>query len=160
MTRTTRRTPPQRPRQPTPAGPVDVSALADMVGYRLRRATAAVYLDFIATFRATNIRPTQFSVLTVIGANPGRTQSAIAQALHLKRANFVVLLDELEVQGLIWRAPSMGDRRSYALHLTDKGQAALKMFRRLNRRHESHIARRLGAAGRRQLLELLDRLSV
>ncbi|MBI4967158.1 MAG: MarR family transcriptional regulator [Rhodospirillales bacterium] len=160
MTRTTRRTPPQRPRRPAPAGPVDVSALSDMVGYRLRRATAAVYLDFIATFRATQLRPTQFSVLTVIATNPGRTQSAIAQALHLKRANFVVLLDELEARGLIRRAPSRGDRRSYALHLTDKGQAALKTLRRLNRRHESHIARKLGAAGRRHLLELLERLSV
>ena len=40
------------------------------------------------------------------------------------RAGSVALLDELEGSGLVQRRDRPGDRRSYALHLTDAGREA------------------------------------
>ena len=65
----------------------------------LRRAQLIVFQDFFAAFAPFDIRPAQFSVLTVIERNPGLTQSQVAAALGIKRTNFVGMLDELEKRG-------------------------------------------------------------
>src|SRR5690348_16351341 len=60
---------------------VDLGQLPGLIGYVLRRAQLAVFQDFFAAFAPHNIRPAQFSVLTVIDRNPGLTQSQVAGAL-------------------------------------------------------------------------------
>ena len=74
------------------------------------------------TLAAADIRPTLYSVLTVIGANPGLSQMAVAQRLGIERARLVHLLDSLEERKLVKRVRSKTDRRSHALHLTAQGE--------------------------------------
>ena len=50
-----------------------------------------------------DIRPAQFSVLEVIGRNPGLRQTQVSFALGMKTTNFVPLLDQLERRGLAAR---------------------------------------------------------
>jgi DNA-binding MarR family transcriptional regulator len=71
----------------------------------LRRAQLAVFQDFFMAFAPFDIRPAQYSVLTVIERNPGLTQSQVAEALGIKRTNFVGMLDALEARGLTERRP-------------------------------------------------------
>ncbi len=115
-----------------------------MVGYVLRRAQVAVYQDFARTYAEFDIRPVQYAVLTVIERNPGQKQTAVGAALGVKRANFVALCDELERRNLIVRRNIPNDRRSYALHLTPKGEALLKQLHEANAEHEARIAAALG----------------
>ena len=110
----------------------DVGALGQMTGYALRRAQISVFEDFIATIAETGLRPAQFSVLVLLDQTPGLTQSAVAAALGIQRANFVTLINELERRGLARREPSLTDKRSHALQLTDKGQVTLKRARELH----------------------------
>lgn len=137
---------------------IDFGPLPDLVGYALRRAQLAVFKDFMQAFLAEDIRPTQYGVLTVIERNPGLTQSQVAEALGIKRANFVPLLDGLEARGLAERRPAAGDRRSYALTLTQAGEAMMARLHAINRNHEGRITAALGPDGYRQLLELLGRV--
>ena len=88
--------------------PVDLGPLPELIGYVLRRAQLAVFQDFFAAFAPFDIRPAQFSVLTVIERNPGLTQSQAAEALGIKRTNFVGMLDELETRGLAARRQTAG----------------------------------------------------
>ena len=55
------------------------------------------------------------SVLIVIAANPGLSQSDLADTLGIERARLVRLLDRLEKRGLTQRLNSRTDRRSHAL---------------------------------------------
>src|SRR5262249_13388464 len=82
-----------------PSPPVDLDVLDRVVGYLLRRAQLAVFHDFFETFSRVNVRPAQFSVLVVIERNPGLKQTQIADALGIKRTNFVSLVDGLEPTG-------------------------------------------------------------
>ena len=82
---------------------IDLGPLPELIGYVLRRAQLVVFQDFFAAFAPFDIRPAQFSVLTVIERNPGLTQSQVAEALGIKRTNFVGMLDELEKRGLAER---------------------------------------------------------
>ena len=103
---------------------IDLGPLPELIGYVLRRAQLVVFQDFFAAFAPFDIRPAQFSVLTVIERNPGLTQSQVAEALGIKRTNFVGMLDELEKRGLAERRQAARDKRSYALYLTADGRRA------------------------------------
>lgn len=138
---------------------IDIGPLSRMIGYALRRAQIAVFEDFIASLAEVNLRPAQFSVLLILDRSPGSTQSAVAAALGIKRANFVAMLDELEHRGLAERKLSPSDKRSNAIFLTDLGRKTLSRAHALAEAHENRQIARLGDNGPDKLLQLLARLS-
>ncbi len=123
---------------------VKLGALDSHLGYYVRRFQVWVFQDFIRTLASADIRPAQYSVLTVIGANPGLSQSDLADTLAIERARLVHVLDKLEKRGFTERHPSPNDRRSHALHLTPEGQKMLKHLKALAGRHEAHLIETLG----------------
>ena len=73
---------------------IALDALAGHAGYAVRRFQIWIFQDFIRTLGAVDIRPTQYSVMTVIGANPGLSQMAVAKRLGIERARLVHLLGQ------------------------------------------------------------------
>ena len=135
---------------------IDRDVLDRHLGYRIRRFQVWVFQDFIRTLQSIDIRPAQYSVLVVIGANPGLSQSDLADTLGIERARLVRLLDRLEKRGLTQRLASPHDRRSHALQLTGEGQEILRQAKALAATHEARLTERLGAAPRQQMLEFLQ----
>jgi DNA-binding MarR family transcriptional regulator len=136
-----------------------IPAMETVIGYKLRRAQLYVFQDFLESFSQLKLRPTEFSVLALIARNPGQKQSAIAEALGIKRANFVALMDELERRGLAERRKDPSDRRSHALHLTPEGRRFVARMATTWRDHESRLIAKLGGpTARDTLIELLDRI--
>ncbi len=130
-----------------------------IVGYKLRRAQLVVFHDFLQTFARMKIRPAEFSVLSMIARTPGLKQTEIAEALGIKRANFVALMDGLEARGLADRRKGGADRRSHALHLTPEGERFFRKMLVVWHEHEDRMIDRLGGPQERdRLIELLDRL--
>ncbi len=147
----------QRPHA-LPAAQTQELKLAELnghVGYFLRRLQVAIFKDFIRTLTPMDVRPAQYSVLILIAANPGRSQAAIGQALHIERARLARMLHELERRKWIERRPSSGDGRSHSLVLTADGEKALARIKALSARHEAHMAEFIGSKRRMLLLELL-----
>lgn len=134
---------------------IDLGPLPELIGYVLRRAQLAVFQDFFAAFAPFDIRPAQFSVLTVIERNPGLTQSQVAEALGIKRTNFVGMLDALEARGLTERRQAARDKRSYALYLTAEGSALMRKLKPVLKSHETRMVALVGEDGRDRLVELL-----
>lgn len=137
---------------------IDLGLLPQLVGYAVRRAQLRIFQDFIETMAELDIRPGQFSVLTVIAANRGLKQADVCEALGIKRANLVVMLDELERRSLVKRVRGPSDRRSHALHLTKAGEALLLRLNDLVAQHEQGFIRQIGEHGKRQLLDLLTKI--
>jgi DNA-binding MarR family transcriptional regulator len=137
------------------ADEIGLDALVGHAGYVVRRFQIWIFQDFIKTLGDVGIRPTQYSVLTVIGANPGLSQMAVAKRLGIERARLVHLLDSLEQRKFVKRIKSKADRRSHALHLTTQGETALDKFKRLAAEHERHVEDKIGKANRERLLQIL-----
>ncbi|UFX46021.1 MarR family winged helix-turn-helix transcriptional regulator [Bradyrhizobium sp. 41S5] len=137
------------------ADDIGLDALIGHAGYAVRRFQLWIFQDFIKTLATVAIRPTQYSVMTVIWANPGLSQMAVAKRLGIERARLVHLLDSLEERDFVSRIPSATDRRSHALHLTKRGKTALARFKRLAAEHERHVAEKIGKENREQLLQIL-----
>lgn len=130
-----------------------------IIGYKLRRAQLVVFQDFLQTFGEMKLRPAEFSVLSMIARQPGLKQTDIAEALGIKRANFVSLMDGLEARGLADRRKGDVDRRSHSLHLTAKGRRFVREMMEVWNTHENRMIERLGGTAERdRLIELLDRL--
>lgn len=137
---------------------VDFGGLDSHVGYAVRRAQVAVFQDFMRAVATTGIRPAQFSILTVIAANPGLKQADVSRALGIERGRLVLVLHELERRGLARRAVSDVDRRSHALHLTPKGERLLAQLNIVVGDHERRMTAKLGPEDKARLLALLQRL--
>ena len=134
---------------------VDLGGLTGHLGYLVRRAQLWIFQDFIRTLAILDIRPAEYSVLTVIGRNAGLKQMALASTLGIERARLVHLLDRLERRGLVQRRASATDRRSHALHLTAKGRKMLARIEVLASEHEQHVVARVGGEHHKELLRLL-----
>lgn len=132
-----------------------LGALGSHLGYLLRRTQVWVFQDFIRTLAEIDIRPAQYSVLTVIGANRGLSQADVAAMLGIERARLVRLLDRLERRGLLLRLDSPLDRRSHVLKLTPAGQALLKRAKNLAAIHERRLLERLGQTRYKAAMEAL-----
>jgi DNA-binding MarR family transcriptional regulator len=135
--------------------PVDHGVLQTHLGYFLRRLQVEIFRDFIATLAEFDLRPAQFSVMVLIGANPGRSQAEIGKALNIERARLAKMLNELERRRWVRRRSAVNDGRSHSLHLTPAGTAKLEQMKALADRHERRLAARLGKERHRQLLGML-----
>jgi DNA-binding MarR family transcriptional regulator len=143
----------------TSDSPLRTQATTNIIGYRLRRAQLAVFQRFIVAFEMLDLRPSEYSVLTLIADNPGRKQTEIAEVLGIKRANFVSLIRDLENRGLVERHVAPGDRRANALHFTASGKAFFDKARAIQDTFETDCVKKLGGPVERdRLFALLDRL--
>lgn len=138
---------------------VRFAPLEDAVGYWLRRAQLAVFEDFARRFVSLKLTPAQFSCLTAIRDNPGRRQSDIAEALGIRRPNFVSLLDGLERRRLALRTRSGTDRRTNSLRLTPAGEALLTRGLLAQAEQENAIRAHIGEAERIKVIETLRQLA-
>jgi DNA-binding MarR family transcriptional regulator len=136
-------------------GAVNFGPLQEDLGYVLRRAQLVIFQRFFETFAAFDIRPAQYSVLTVIELNPGISQAQAADALGIKRPNFVAMIDTLEERRLAQRVPAENDRRFHGLYLTDDGRALMGKLHKIAATQERVIVDRLGATEYRRLRESL-----
>lgn len=133
-----------------------VDPLEDLPGYALRRASAAVMAKLAARLAALHLRPSEASVLLVIQANPGITQSEIGRLLDIARANMAPLTARLAARDLIVRESAGG--RSHGLTLSDIGRRRARKAQRIVAELESELMGRVPAAQRAAFLRTLKAL--
>jgi DNA-binding MarR family transcriptional regulator len=118
-----------------------VDPMAFRLGYQLRRVSVLMMADLGTRLASTGLRPTQVSILLLIGANAGCRQGEVGEALGIKRANMVPLIAGLIKKGFVARARA--DGRSHALSLTPKGRSTTAALNRLLDRQEADFQSRL-----------------
>lgn len=143
-----------QPKRVSPAV-IDLGVLNDHLGYFVRRFQVAIFQDFIRRLSRIDLSPAQFSVLVVIGANEGLSQSELGATLGIERARLVRMLHLLDERGLTERLPSSADGRRHALRLTRAGQATLKQAKALAAQHEASLLPKLGSERYRSMLDAL-----
>lgn len=130
--------------------------LPQLLGYRLRLAQQAVFRDFASS--VAELSPGRVGILLLLEANPGVTQSRLAQAVSLERSTMVGVVDMLQERGLIERRRGE-DRRTNGLWLTTQGRTLVARLKRRIQMHERRVAARLTPEERAQLIGLLEKLT-
>ena len=139
------------------SGPVSASdaALAQFLGYHLKRAQTVLMGDMNAAIAPLGLRMITYSALTMVVENPGLRQSHLADALAIERPNLVVILDDLEERGLISRDRVPTDRRAYALTATLKGRKLYEEATAAVAAHEARMLAGVSAEDRAAALRVL-----
>lgn len=111
------------------------------------------------TLQPLGLRMMTFSALAIVMENPGISQTHVARTLHIERSGVVLLVDELETNGLIQRRKVKGDRRSYALYTTAAGRKLWKTAKAAVEKHEERLFRHMGREDISGLHAMLDSIS-
>ncbi|MDE2263917.1 MAG: winged helix-turn-helix transcriptional regulator [Gammaproteobacteria bacterium] len=131
--------------------------LEDLPGYALRRVSAAVMAKLAEGLSRLDLRPAESTVLLVIGANPGVTQSEVGRLLGIASANMAPLVARLADRGLIVREAV--DGRSQGLTLSDGGRRITVKTRSVVDELESDLLARIPAVERAAFLKVLFALA-
>ena len=105
---------------------MDAAFLQSLLGYNARRASLAIIEQFHVDMANFDLRPVDFSVLSLIRHNPGTTSRQLCQALNILPPNMVVFLKSFEKRQLVERAPHPTDGRAMGLTLTESGEALIQ----------------------------------
>jgi DNA-binding MarR family transcriptional regulator len=137
---------------------IDFDELPSYVGYQVRRTQAKIFLEFEATLKGFDFTPGSFGVLTLIRANPGITQVALAAAFGIDKSTMSPVIFRLEKRGLIRREVLANDRRYHALFFERSAEPTFLAARERVRAFEGGIAARLTKPEQRELARLLGKL--
>ena len=137
---------------------VDTSYLESLIGYNARRAALSVIEVFLERMAVYNLRPVDFSVLSLITHNPGITSRQLCSALGILPPNLVGMINALEKRELIHRQPHPRDGRAMGLHLTPTGQKLMRDAERTAAELETEVAARLSASEAKTLIRLLKKI--
>jgi DNA-binding MarR family transcriptional regulator len=133
-----------------------IDPLKSLPGYVLRRASSKVAAELGAQLAPIRLRSAQVSVLLLIEANPGITQSELGRILDIQRANMTPLVGRLSARGLVERQKV--DGRSQGLVLTGEGVTLTSEARAAIIAFEDSLALRIPAKLRPHLLPVLSAL--
>jgi DNA-binding MarR family transcriptional regulator len=137
---------------------IDSSYLESLIGYNARRAAIAVIDVFLPGMAPYELRPVDFSVLSLVLHNPGITSRQLCTTLGILPPNLVGMVSAFEARDLIVRTPHPRDRRAMGLHLTDGGRKLMRRAERTAAQLEAQAASRLTAAEARMLIRLLQKM--
>jgi DNA-binding MarR family transcriptional regulator len=137
---------------------IDYGPLADWVGFHLRMAQIASFQAFACEVGEVDLPPGRFALLTLIGRNPGISQTVLSRAAGRDKSTLTPALQDLKRRGLIARVRLENDRRSYHLTLTPNGETTLQRLTECAARHERNLDRVIGARDRVHFLRMLRKV--
>jgi DNA-binding MarR family transcriptional regulator len=114
---------------------------------------------FAARLSEVGLIPAHAGIFRILAATPGISQQALATALGAVPSRLVALVDDLEAKGLVERRAHESDRRTHALHLTDKGKATMETIGRIAREHRQDLLAALSEEEQGALSALLQRIA-
>jgi DNA-binding MarR family transcriptional regulator len=137
---------------------VDTSYLESLIGYNARRAALAVIGEFLEQMAIYDLKPVEFSVMSVVVHNPGVTSRQLCAALNILPPNLVGLIQILETRGLIERKPHPHDGRAVGIHPTDEGEALMMEAEVTAKELEMNVGSKLTPNQVQTLVTLLQKI--
>lgn len=137
---------------------VDTRYLESLLGYNARRASLAVIGRFMERMAPYDLRPVDFSVLSLVAHNPGITSRQLCATLGILPPNLVGLVTALEKRDLVTRLPHPRDGRAMGLHLTPAGRTLVQSAEQTAAQLEAEAASALTAAEQKTLIRLLKKV--
>ena len=137
---------------------VDTRYLQTLLGYNARRAALSIISVFLERLAVYDLKPVDFSVMSVIHHNPGVTSRQLCAALSILPPNLVGLIQSLESRGLIERRPHPTDGRAVGLHPTAQGVSLMEKAELTASELEIDASSKLTSSQRQTLVQLLQKI--
>ena len=145
--------------QETAEQELDQSLLLSLVGYNCKRAYLHIKPMFDERMAKYELRAVEFTVLSLLKANPNVQQTRLSAAINVSPPNLATLLDRLEARKLLVRQRNPLDKRSQALVLTPEGLRLCTQAEKTAVEVETAASSALSDAERAQLIHLLQKIA-
>lgn len=119
---------------------IDFAQLTGYLGYQLRQAQTASFRDLAQPFAALNLTPGEFSLLTLVEANPDIRQTDLVRVYGLDKSTLSVAVNRLIQRGLVASRQLPEDRRYHGLSLAGAGRDLLATATALVEDQEDRMA--------------------
>jgi DNA-binding MarR family transcriptional regulator len=129
------------------------------LGALLSRATRRLIDEERPLLAESGLSMWGYIVLSRLAAAPAETQLSLAQAIGYDKSRLIALLDGLEAEGLLTRAPDPRDRRAKIITLTEAGRTRHERARRSIRRMERRLLANVGSDDVARLRAVLSSLA-
>jgi DNA-binding MarR family transcriptional regulator len=139
---------------------INFGPLAYWVGFNLRMAQESAFQAFSRRSLEVGESPGRFATLTLIGRNPGISQTVLSRANGRDKSSLTPVVEDLVRRGLVQRKRTRGDRRTYRLNLTAAGKKTLTQLTRCARQHERNLDAVIGQRDRKRFVQILKRIAV
>ena len=136
----------------------DTSYLQTLQGYNARRVSLQVTELFNQRMADYDLRPVDFSGLSLIRHNPGITSRQLCSALSLLPPNLVGKISTMKKRDWLKRKPHPDDGRAIGLYLTDAGSTIVAEAERVVTELEDEVSSKLTAAEAKTQLRLLQKV--
>ena len=114
--------------------------------------------QFAERLAGVDLTPPQSGILWLLRREAGISQQELSAKLGIHPSRLVAILDELERRGFVQRKPNQGDRRQYALYLSEEGKQALDQIGQIAHQHQEALCAGLTHGERETLAELLQKI--
>ena len=112
----------------------------------LHKASRQITMYLEDQTRELGVSPLEGHVLTYLRKYAPAPVGELVRVFGVKQSTFTSLLDRLERDGLVRREPNPADRRSFLIHLTERGRGLTARLNRLLVKLEDDIRARLRRA--------------
>lgn len=136
---------------------LDWGLLKASVGPRMRLVRNALVARSIAVSEPFDLPTGSLTVLALISANAGSSQSLIARKAGIAEPALVGIIDQLEDRGFVKRVRSEKDRRRNDIILTKEGERVMTSLFAEVHSIEEPIRQELGERDFARFCEFLDR---
>ncbi|MEU9832327.1 MarR family transcriptional regulator [Streptosporangium sp. NPDC048047] len=109
--------------------PNQTEKVTDHVGYRLKRAAAALRSAMDQVLRDHDLTVPQYACLELLDERPGISGAELARSTFVTRQSSSVVLRGLQEADLVTRPATADHGRALPVHLTDEGLARLEAAR-------------------------------
>ena len=137
---------------------LDASFLESLIGYNARRAASCIIDVFLERMVVYGLRTADFSMLSLVGHNPGITSRELCAALGILPPNLVRIVANLDQRGLLLRKPHPTDGRAIGLHLSSEGKKMLRDAELTVRQLEDDASNQLSPSEQQLLISLLKKV--
>ena len=129
------------------------------LGALLARAMRRIMEAERSLLEAHGVSMWAYVALTLLARGPAPTQLALSEAMGYDKTRLIKILDGLEGDGLITRAPDPTDRRARVIELTTKGRDTFAAIQQDVHAMEDELLGALSPSERKALRTALPRLA-
>lgn len=148
-----------RPMMTSRKPPISYGLLAPVVGFRLQRLWGQIAPLMTRRMQKWQLGRGSFTLMGLIQANPGMTQTALAREAAMSKVQLVPVLHVLTERGLVERREHSSDRRNNHLYLTAEGELVTYEMADVAAQLEMTIRNALSPEAYANLLSGLDEAS-
>ena len=128
------------------------------IGFLIAKARNTLKSEFEKELKPYSLSYAHRIILVRLSEKEGLTQKELAQDTYFEQSNLTLMLDKLELKGLVKRSAKENDRRAYIVTITPEGEKLRDVLVRMGETIMERALSGLNGGQKEELSKMLQRI--